>query len=171
MGYHSSMQIEDLLLTLAGISITFAGLIGIMVAFTARDGKLSPSDSLRVRVIIITSIYSAFFSLLPISMLSIEYTVAYAWSISTALHLLFMVCFLASQRIHELRAGKTVIQEMQGRHRDVAWLISPIVLALHIANLSTLLGPAQPGLYGLAILLITLTTGIVFIGLIFQRLL
>ena len=35
------MEIDDLLLTLAEISVTFAGLIGIMVAFTARDGKLS----------------------------------------------------------------------------------------------------------------------------------
>ncbi len=165
------MQTEDFLLTLAEIAITFAGLIGIMVAFTAGDGKLNPADSLRVRVIIVFSIYSAFFSLLPISMLSIEYSAAYAWNISAALHLLFMISFPVSQRIHELRVGTVAVQEMQGIHRPVAWLLVGLTLALQIANLSTLWGPVQPGLYGLAVLLSMFTGGIVFIGLIFQRLL
>ena len=165
------MAIEGFLLTLAQIAVTFAGLVGIMVAFTAGNGKLTLSDSLRVRVIVILSIYIALFSLLPLALLSISALAPYAYSASVVLFLIFLVIFFISQRRHELRAGKVVMQDMQGAHRDIAWLIMSLVITLNIVNLSPLLGPVQPGLYGMALLLSMFATGGVYIGLIAQRLL
>ena len=165
------MEIDDLLLTLAEISVTFAGLIGIMVAFTARDGKLSGADSLRVRAIIVVSIYAAFFALLPIVLLSIPDSKNYAWTASLAAHLVFIVLFSLYQRWYEVKAGKDVLADVSGVHRYVAWLLASLVVILHLVNLSPWFGAAQPGIYALAILVFMVTGGIIFIGLIFRRLL
>ena len=141
------MNIEVFLLTLSQIAVTFAGLVGIMVAFTAGNGKLSPSDSLRARVIIIVSIYTALFSLLPLALLSISAVAPYAWSTSTVFYLIFFVIFAITQRRHELQAGELVMEDIKGIHRQVAWCITPFVFLLNLINLSPLFGPIQPGLY------------------------
>jgi len=162
---------ENILLTLAEIAITFAGLIGIMVAFSTGDGKMDLSDSLRVRVILLVSIYSAFFALLPLALLSIAAAAPHAWTASVILFLLFLIVFGVLQRSHEVRAGAGVVEDIRGVHRYAAWALLPIVVLINIVNISTLLGPVQPGFYALALLLFMFAGGIVFIGLVFQRLL
>lgn len=165
------MTVAAFLLTLSQIAVTLAGLVGIMVAFTAGNGKLSPSDSLRARVIIIVSIYTALFSLLPLALLSVSAVAPYAWSASTVFYLLFFVIFAITQRRHELQAGKLVVKDIKGIHRQVAWCTMPFVFLLSLINLSPLFGAVQPGLYALALLLFMFIGALVFIGLIAQRLL
>ena len=162
---------NDFLLVLAQIAVTLAGLTGILVAFSGSNGKLVPSDSLRVRVIVTAAIYSGFLALLPLALLSIEFAAPYAWTSSTVFYLLFMALFLFSQRRHELRAGKEVVLEIKGSHRQIAWGLASSSVLISLVNLSTLFGPVQPGLYLLTILFTLLTSGIVFLGLVYHRLL
>lgn len=165
------MDIHDLLLTLAEIAATFAGMVGIMVAFTTREGKLSPSDSLRVRVIIPISIFSAFLALVPTLILSVPQLADQVWEISTSLHLAFALGLSAYIFAFELRAGQDGVKKMQGQHRNIAWVVVLGVIALNLANLSGVFGPVQSGLYAWAVALLLLCGGIVFIGLIYQKLL
>jgi hypothetical protein len=162
---------DELLLTLAEIAATFAGMVGIMVAFTTSSGKLSPADSLRVRAIIPLSIFSAFYAALPLLLGNLSLLEPVVWQLSAITHSMFILGMSAYLFRYEAAAGTLGVSKMQGVHREMAWVLAFAALAINIVNVSPLLGPAQGGLYAISVTIVMLCSGVLFIGLIYQRLL
>ncbi len=77
------MQQEATFLTLAEVSIAFAGFASIAVLFRRRAaGRWAPEDALRFQIMIISSLSALFFSLFPLALgaYSISESAVWAWS-------------------------------------------------------------------------------------------
>lgn len=60
------MSATDELTLIAELAVAFVGFLAIFLIFARREGRFSPPDSLRVRSILISSLFAMFLALLPL---------------------------------------------------------------------------------------------------------
>ena len=162
------MPEEAILIGLSQLGAVFAGFIAIFMVFTQANGKFSPVDALRVRIIIYTSFLSVLAALIPIVLHGLDIAPAWLWRLATTIYLLLSGSInfdiLRSQRA----LGKV---ETPDRTTRTFQLIGRILnLAMFIVGALILAGIGQGGLY-IVMLFISLTTaGVTFVSFAMQRL-
>ncbi len=94
----------DALLTIAEISIAFAGSTSIAVLFRRRSGRWSPQDAFRFQAMLATSFGALLFSVLPIVVHSYGVTESASWGISSVALLVAIAVggYLSGRAVHSL---------------------------------------------------------------------
>jgi hypothetical protein len=80
------MQDTEIFLTLAEVSVAFAGFASIAVLFRRRDrGAWEPADAFRYRSMLANSLFSCGFAFLPLILSRFELSDRVLWSLCSAL--------------------------------------------------------------------------------------
>ncbi len=162
------MREEAILIGISQLGAVFAGFIAIFMVFTQANGKFSPVDALRVRIIIYTSFLSVLAALLPIVLHGLGITHAWLWRLATTIYLL--LCGSISFDILRIQRalGKT---ETPDRPTRTFQLIARILnLAMFIIGALILAGIGQGGFYTLLLVINLTIAGITFISFAMHRL-
>jgi len=64
---------------IAELGIGFAGFLAIFLIFVRSEGRFSPADSVRVRVIILSSFITIFMALLPLLLMLSDVATSTMW--------------------------------------------------------------------------------------------
>lgn len=162
------MEHSDVFLTLAEVSVAFAGFSGIVAVFGRRDpGQWSAADRYRFFSLVETSLVAAFLSLVPFGCAAMRLSPELIWRLSSILLVVYMA---ASYAVHivQYRSLPTEARASAGwADAYVTAIVDVVIVALSIYNL-TILGEAGPFL--LALLLLVGQSGFFFARLLFQAL-
>ena len=88
------MEGEAILQTTAEVSVALAGFTGVVAAFGQRRGQWTPTDTLRFRAMLTTSLAALVFSILPFAVHHMGAGLAATWTTSSALLASIMVIML-----------------------------------------------------------------------------
>jgi len=164
----TTMEYSDVFLTLAEVSVAFAGFSGIVAVFGRRDpGRWSLGDRYRFLSLVETSLVAAFLSLIPFGCAAMRLSPEFVWTLSS---ILFVVYMAASYVIHILQYRSLPTDARAGASWVDAYatgIVDVVIVGLNIYNL-TILGEAGPFL--LALLLLVGQAGYFFARLLFQAL-
>lgn len=162
------MREEAILIGISQLGAVFAGFIAIFMVFTQANGKFSPVDALRVRIIIYTSFLSVLAALLPIVLNGLDITPAWLWRLTTVIYLLLSGSISFDILRNQRTLGKV---ETPDRATRTFQLIARFLsLAVFVVGVLILAGIGQGGFY-ILILVINLTiAGITFISFAMHRL-
>ena len=130
------MDHQDLLQTLAEVSVALAGFSGVVSVFGRRHtGEWDPADRLHLSFMLETSLAVLFLSLLPFALLSVELTPRSTWTIMSSVLAAFLVMAFgaATYRYRRLSSGD---QRMAvGRVYGIAMTLGDSsVIALQLFN-------------------------------------
>jgi hypothetical protein len=162
------MQQEETLLTLAEVSIAFAGFASIAVHFRRRaTGLWTPEDAFRFQVMIISSLSALFFSLFPLALgaYSISESAVWAWSSG-----LLLLAFTAAVGRGLPKVAKLV---REARASLALAVISQVLIVgavvLQVLNVLSLGFSREPAPYLTGVVLLVLFCCIEFVRLVAIR--
>jgi hypothetical protein len=149
------MDHEDILLTLAEVSVALAGFSGVVAVFGRRDpGTWSFADRFRFFALVHTSLSSLLLCILPFGLLAFNIPEEAVWRALSSLLVLYLivVAVLSTRRL--LAAAASERGEFTAIVMPVGLAIGAATLALNIYNVAV--GAAfGPFLLGLIFLLVT----------------
>lgn len=165
------MSATDELVLFAELGVAFAGFIAIFLIFARREGRFSPTDSLRIRSIILASFSAVFFSLVPLILHHAGLSSVAVWRGASALAL---ICGLVEGGVigrQHLALSPTQRADVGTLHSVITWSLFAVAAALLAWNA---FGPgsspsAWPYLLSLFCMLGIAATN--FVTIAFQRLL
>jgi hypothetical protein len=96
---------EAILQTTAEVSVALAGFTGVVAAFGQRRGHWASIDTVRFRVMLLTSLAALVFSILPFAVHHMNATSATTWAVSSALLASYLVVHVFIDT-HRLRNGE-----------------------------------------------------------------
>jgi hypothetical protein len=165
------MAESSLLETTAQIGIAFAGFIGIFLVLASRDGRFRPGDAMGIQAVVICSVWPAFYSGLPLVLYALEVPEIPLWRIAGAIAALahVTVCAYQLRSAHNMPEGeKWPLASLQ-----VAGTGTLGILMLVCFGGNALAQPwvAPGGAYLLGVWSALLCAAILFVGLIFRRVL
>jgi hypothetical protein len=140
----------ELLLTMAEVSVAFAGFASIAVLFRGRgDGEWKIADTLRYGAMLRGSLSACFFSLLPVVLLKAGISESWTWSL-TSVGLLAYGAAMSRIFVFLFRVGARATTEIV---RNA--IIMLILVSLQLLNLLNLgfSREAAPALLGISLLL------------------
>ncbi len=94
LGAHSKNPVDyqDLLLTLAEVSVALAGFSGVVTVFgRRRTGEWDPADRLHLSFMLETSLAALFLSILPFALLAAEVSPRSTWTVMSGVMAAFLV--------------------------------------------------------------------------------
>ena len=143
------MDHRDILLTLAEISVAFAGFSGVVAVFGRRDpGTWSFADRVRFFMLVHASLLSLLLCIVPFGLLALNVAEASVWRSLSALFVLniIVVCFLFIRRF--LAVSSSERAEFTLIVFPVFFAILAAVLVLNIYNVAVgaTFGPFLAGL-------------------------
>jgi hypothetical protein len=151
--------------TTAEVSVSFAGFIGIFLALYTRDSTLTPSDSLTIRLIVITSVALVLYSAIPLLLFSLGVAGDLIWRVASGAMLLvgaamtvYFVPILRSVPFSEHPAPA------------YGWPLAFIANAACLANMVGWPWGVSGGLYLLAVWSIVAIAAGNFVSLLYRRL-
>ena len=164
----ATMEHSDVFLTLAEVSVAFAGFSGIVAVFGRRDpGTWSLGDRYRFFSLVETSLVSAFLSLIPFGCTAMGLSPRTLWALSSILFVAYMV---TSYLVHTLQYRSLPTDARAG----AAWadvyataIVDVVIVGLCVYNLMIL---REAGPFLLALLLLVGQSGFFFSRLLFQAL-
>lgn|GEM_PF-1395463 len=156
---------------IAELGIGFAGFVSIFLIFARGEGRFSPSDSLLVRSIILSSFSAVFGALFPLvaNLYGVEASVL--WRVSSLASLIlgsiasFHAAFKHFALSREWRAGVGLT------HSAIAWGLVVAGLVLLASNASGALGEPSAAPYVAALMLTLVNSATNFITIAFRKLL
>jgi hypothetical protein len=162
------MEHSDVFLTLAEVSVAFAGFSGIVAVFSRRDpATWSVGDRYRFFSLVETSLVSAFLSVIPFGCAAMGLSPEMVWTVSS---ILFVVYTVASYVVHTLQYRSLPTDARKG----AAWIdvyaaaiVDVVILGLCAYNLTIL---REVGPFLLALLLLVGQSGFFFSRLLFHAL-
>ena len=161
------MENADALLTIAEISIAFAGFTSIAVLFRGRSSRWLPQDAFRFQAMLATSFCALLFSALPIVVHSYGPTESASWGISSvALVVVIAVGGILSARTVRGLAEQPDFSLLITLLTWVGGFFAGLLLALN--TLSVGLG-GKPGPYLTALLWLLALSSVQFIRLVRVR--
>lgn len=86
--------------TTAEVSVAFAGFISIFLVLAARDGRFSARDTISIRTIVVASVASVFYAVLPVLLYSLGIDGETLWRISSGVVALASAVTWASMSYH-----------------------------------------------------------------------
>ncbi len=148
------MDHEDILLTLAEVSVALAGFSGVVAVFGRRDpGTWSFADRFRFFALVHTSLSSLLLCIIPFGLLAFSLAEETVWSALSALFVVYnaVVGFFTSR--HFLAASSSERAEFTSGVMPVMFAIFSPILVLSIYNVAVL-GTFGPFLVALIYLLV-----------------
>jgi hypothetical protein len=161
------MAEENLLLTIAEVSIGFAGFAGIVSLFGRRArGSWSPADRLRFNSLVRHALLSLFAAFLPLAIHYVDPGHGSPWRLSsTVFGVVFLLLFRAGcRRIPEVRASGDSEANVRG-----AWVLLAAFLVLALGLFLNAIGVVFHGVAGPYLVALFFT--LVLAGVFFARLL
>lgn len=161
---------EELILT-AELGVAFAGFLAIFLIFARREGRFSPSDSLRVRSIVVSSFSAVFLALLPLAINLFGMREVPLWRTSSVVALAVGAFASIHIGLRQLALTPEERAAVGFVHSKVAWGLVFVIGALLISNIVGLFGGPSAALY---IAALVCSLGIAtsnFVTIAFQRLL
>jgi hypothetical protein len=161
------MQNADALLTIAEISIAFAGFTSIAVLFRGRSSRWLQQDAFRFQAMLATSFSALLFSALPIVVHSYGTTESASWGISSAALLVAIVVggFLSGRAVRRL-AEQPDFSLLITLITWVGGFFAGMLLSLNILAVSF---NREPGPYLTALLWLLALSSVQFIRLVRVR--
>lgn len=158
------MEHTDVLLTLAEVSVAFAGFSGIVAVFGRRDPKAwSFADRARFYALVSTSLAAVFLAVIPFGLLALGIPAAFVWRTSSGLFAIYLVLTYISWA-HQFRSAS--IEQRSGVSRIVAWGVmvsSVVILGINVYNAAI---AASAGPFLLALILLVGQAGFYFARLL-----
>ena len=162
------MREEALLIGISQLGAVFAGFIAIFMVFTQANGKFSPVDTLRARIIIFSSFVLVLAALLPLAMNGLAIAPAWIWPIATLIYLI-LAGMISIDVVRRQRALSK--EEAPDRNTRIFQIIARILnIALFVTGILIIAGIGQGGYYILALLINLIMAGITFISFATHRL-
>ena len=118
------MEHEDILLTLAEVSVAFAGFSGVVAVFGRRDPSTwSFSDRMRFFSLVQTSLSTLIFCVLPFGLFAVQVAEESVWGALSMLYVLYVIV-VAVLFIRRLRAAAT------SERAEFTPIVLPVTLAV-----------------------------------------
>jgi MFS family permease len=157
------MESEGILTALAEVGIAIAGFSGIVVALQHRSVDWSEKDKLRFSALLLISLASVFWSLIPILLHLVNPAKAFVWAWSSGLWLAYMLIVAVYLILRGLRAS-TADPEPFAKF-GVAYLITQVTLQVFLQTMN-LVWLREPWPHVLTVLLGLLLASVLFIRLL-----
>ena len=165
------MEATDQLTLIAELGVGFAGFLAIFLVFARREGKFSPADGLRVRVILEVSFLTIFLALLPLVLALSELQPTTVWKGSSLIQVgvaLYLSVAIGRRQV-ALRPEDRA--ELGLASRIGGWGLGGSALLLGVANAGEIFGAPSGLLYVAALACYLGIASTNFLTLAFQRLL
>jgi hypothetical protein len=131
-----SVEGSDILQTLAELAIALTGFTGIVVAFRGRtDAPLSGYARVRFRILLVASLASTAFALLPFFFHHLRFAPDVTWSICSSVVFLFMIALA----VHDIRVARVYSDTMPKLDRQALPLLLLLGTALWLAQIANVL--------------------------------
>jgi hypothetical protein len=138
------LEPQDVLPTLAEISVTVVGFTGVLVAFRpASAGTWSKDELVRIRAVLLIPGAVVVFSLLPFSLAGFSESAAVVWGLPLVAYGVFGFCFVARTLFEIIRGDFRLTSQPVGA---LLIAVSVVVNALLVLSGVGVLIPFSPGL-------------------------
>ncbi len=129
------MDYQDLLQTLAEVSVALAGFSGVVSVFgRRRTGEWDPADRLHLSFMLETSLAALFLSILPFALLAAELSPRWTWTVMSGVLAAFLV-LVDGAAIYRYRRLSSDQQIGMGRILGTASLLGDLcVIVLQLFN-------------------------------------
>jgi len=143
------MPIEDVLLTIAEISLVFAGFTSLIVVVRGPGGgQWRPIERIAMWLMVGWSLAALFFSLLPVLLFHYGAPPAVLWAVSSGALGIFILGF-GSAMLRRLRKARA--EPMLPRAGRIFQFLLPLVAVVQILAAADLLVPRAPASYLLGV--------------------
>lgn len=165
------MAATDELTLIAELGVAFAGFLAIFLIFARREGRFSPPDSLRVRSILISSLFAMFFALLPLVLALYGIRPITIWRIASATSLLVGAPAGLEIARRQLAMSAEERAAVGTIHTVVAWGLFALAAILFAGNALGVSGDPSAALYVTALVCVLGVATSNFVTVAFHRLL
>ena len=165
------MEATDQLSLIAELGTGFAGFIAIFLIFARSEGRFSPADSLRIRVIISASFVAIFMALLPLLLALSELGISDVWRVSSLVFLGIGVSMNVATGRTQLSLAPEERAEVGLANNVFTWTLACLIPILLAVNAVGALGGPSALLYLTALALVLGLATSNFVAIALQRLL
>ena len=155
---------------MAELGIGYAGFLAIFLALTRQQGVFSPTDGLRVRVLMLGSFLAIFGAIAPLSIALFSIPEPLVWRFAG-------IGFLVGQLLVYRRVARFQHSMEPGDRRSVGpdsfvgWFLAALASILLIINASGLVSPPSAHLHVLSVVSVLGICTTAFLAIAFHRLL
>jgi peptidoglycan/LPS O-acetylase OafA/YrhL len=156
---------------IAELGVAFAGFVAIFLIFARREGHFSPADSLRIRSIILSSLFAVFISLVPMVLHHLELRSTSLWRVASAAALIGGLLPGGLVAREHLALSRVDRREVGAVHSFVSWGLFAVAVALYASNVFEFPWVSSAWPYLAALVCVLGIAASNFVTIAFQRLL
>ena len=162
------MREEAILIGISQLGAVFAGFIAIFMVFTQANGRFSPIDAVRVRIIIYTSFAVVLASLLPIVLHGLGIAPEWLWRIATGAYLI--LGGIISFDIFQSQRALDKANAPDRNTRTIRIIARILNISLFVFGALIIAGVGHGGYYVLLLVMNLTMAGLTFISSAMHRL-